>query len=119
MADGVTWWLAEIYQVRLSKFFEESDEDEESSETYYEELREHSEEQDIEGNPVLYKEYYDMHDMPIIHPCWQQQDNIVHKKEKDNAERVRVFNQSYIDHLGKQVIHETSKIEQDPQDITN
>ena len=44
MADGETWWIAQIYQVRHSKYFEESDEDEESSEEYYEELQEHYEE---------------------------------------------------------------------------
>ena len=68
---------------------------------------------------LIYKEYYDMQDMPVIHTCWQQQDNILHKKEKDNFERARVFNQSYIDHVGKQVNHQNNKIEQDPQDIAD
>ena len=92
MADGVTWQLAEIYKVRHSKYFDESDEDEEASETYYEELRDHSEEQDEEGNPVLYKEFFDMHDMSVMHPCWQQQPESSQKKEKDNLDRVREFN---------------------------
>jgi len=73
MADGETWWLADIYSVRHSKYYEESDEDAESSETYYEELHEHSEELNQEGDPVLYKEFYDMHYMSVMHPCWHEE----------------------------------------------
>lgn len=73
MADGESWWLAEIYEVRLSKYFDESDEEEEKSEEYYEEVIEHSEERDSEGNPVLYRDSYEMYDMSVMHECWQQQ----------------------------------------------
>jgi len=71
MPDGKTWWLAEIYEVRHSKYFEESDEDEEDSETYHEEFIENLDERDEDGNPMLYKELYEMHDMSIMHSSWQ------------------------------------------------
>ena len=90
MADGRTWWLAEIYQVRHSKYFEESDEDEEGSEAWVEEIREIEGQMAEEGGePIIYKEYYDMHDVSVMHQCWQDQDSKVSKKERDNLERAR------------------------------
>ena len=92
MPDGQTWWLAEIYQVRHSKYFDESDEDEEPEEFYHEEFREYPEQKDDDGHPIVYRETYDMHDISVMHPCWQEQSKIISKKESDNHERGRQFN---------------------------
>lgn len=104
MADGRTWWLAEIYKVRHSKYFEESDEDEEGSETWVEEIRDADGQMEQGGEAILFKEYLDMHDVSVMHPCWQEQDAKVSLKERDNVQRAREFNQSYFENVGKHVV---------------
>ena len=78
--------IAEIYKVRLSKFFDEESEELEDSEELIETDEQYQAGEDEDGNPIYRNYMTDLHHLSVLDEAWTKNDENKRKKEREKTD---------------------------------